>query len=469
MPKRSFIVKSIHSSRKIEELTLNESELNKTQCSYLFDLAAPKFTVDIKQEPAWTLDWYILFDDQLNDQLQYEFDIGWLELSRRVDDKLSTLIELPLQSGYEVSDEIQFDFFTSAQEQPRVGKRKHLLFFSTSLLQGPVNSPAMLSQAMEQSSYVKLTNSKSDDTIITPLYLSKNKDITELFATISNVSDKQAYVFESREPFSLKIRRNNKWSIKFIYKQASGPGDCDFNEANLCGYELNPFVNDRTMYENLASARMHNSLSTIVHMARANERIAEVASNRLHKKLNDFYLSIRRSSNALAESILYSPLIENRSAKTKFNSKIYSLSFDYLLDDKWKSFVSLIVLNNRTSIAQPIGSKFAHKSIDVNKYSYLLSSSQSSRLRPKLNWHRVDNMPLHSCDSFRFGFSIKYANMSGNIELEQLGIDNIQIDYDKEASECEDKSVCNGNGQCFNVDARQICCCEPGFEVENCE
>ena len=170
-------------------------------------------------------------------------------------------------------------------------------------------------------------------------------------------------------------------------------------------------------------------------------------------KAKDYYMSIMKSSQS--GGYIYSPLISIQSkdgdSRAKFNQKIYTLSFSYMIHNSSENKVSLVLLTNRSDVRVSIIRKqalaeFSAKSLEFDKDvtqlsfktecpSYTMGSMLNSFVltnkekKPKTAlipsefspvslgssdsegskrvWYRATKK-IFSCFDFRFGFKFNF-------------------------------------------------------------
>jgi hypothetical protein len=443
----------------------------------------------------WKVTWYLKFD---NSSATQDFEINWKFIKNKiVDEKKASTFEFPPHRGFDISAEereiLTFDFKSSNLN------RKYMLSFVS-------DSPTINSK----SSYIKfdLKNGK-------PEFQVPNSYLNDLNNPLPFLIDSKS----SR----MKIKRTNKFSLQIDYSLDSQMGDCDF-DASFCNY-----VSD--LEQPINELNQNNLL--ITHKP----KYASLNTNEYDvlNKAKDYYLSVLKSNEKNGGSI-YSPLIglqktttkETAADPLKFNQKIYTLSFSYMIHNSSDNKISLVLLTNRSDakvsiIQKKVLAEYSQKSLEFDKHvslidfkndcptftigsmlnSFILtnkekkdkttlipsafspatltssennngsSSSSSSRV-----WYRVTKR-LFSCFDFRFGFNFNFTEHEQHAEegaartvslnsASSIGIDDVELNYESHVGEC-DKEICGSNGKCFKFDDKPLCCCNPGFEGETCE
>ena len=429
--------------------------------------------------------WYLKFD---NSSSVHDFEINWKFIKNKlVDEKKAANLEFPPLRGFDISMEeretLAFDFSSSNLN------RKYMLSF-TSDSQIINNKIGFIK--------VDLRNGKPE------FQLSNNY-----------LKEASPFVLDSKNS-RIKIKRTNKFSLQIDYTLNSQAGDCDF-DSSFCNYisDIEQPINELNQNNLLITHKpKYQSLNT-------NEY--DVLN-----KARDYYLSVLKSNEKNGGSI-YSPLINLQKSITKendtikFNQKIYTLSFSYMVHNNSNNKISLMLKANRSDAKVSIEhneilAEYSRKSLEFDKdvslidfknecpsytvgsmlNSFVLTNKEKkdkSALIPSAFspvtltssendgsssrvWYRVTKR-LFSCFDFRFGFKFNFTEPDHHVDdgatrtvslnsASSIGLDDIELNYESHAGECE-KEICGANGKCFKFDDKPVCCCNPGFHGETCE
>lgn len=178
-------------------VALNSTEFTLNNCSFLFDLNEPQ----IFPKSDWYVQWFLKFKDSfdLND-----FEIHWSFINNQLtNEKKAQTIELPLQYGFNINDELNFDFTSTYP------KRSYLIKLASAENRLGV---------FNDRSYVK----------------SKATGQPDLFLPILSRNYKSTHEL-TRFTGALTVSRNTDWSMSIEFTLTLNIGDCDFDES-LCGY-----------------------------------------------------------------------------------------------------------------------------------------------------------------------------------------------------------------------------------------
>ena len=198
-------------------LSLNKEEFKSRKCSFLFDISEPETLT----KSDWYVDWFFQFNSSF---ALYDFELSWEFIKNQMTNEMKmSRIELPLQHGFNMSEELEFEFLTTRPE------RKYALRFQADLINSTTNTTS------ESKSYIR----------------SKVYGLQEL--TIPLMS---AHFSRSQHPLrgfngTLFIKRNSEWSVIIDYSLEVNSGDCDF-DTSFCGYssKLNSTQNGALVSEN---------------------------------------------------------------------------------------------------------------------------------------------------------------------------------------------------------------------------
>jgi hypothetical protein len=481
-PKYSLIEKAKMNEKRLQPITVNDEEFKK-DCSYLFDLSEPVILqANSSSNSDWKAIWFIKFDNSSSIQ---DFEINWKFLKNKfIDEKKPSTLTFPAQIGFGLSSKENrdsLDFYFQSTNQ----NRKYALNFNC-------DSSTPISNS-KQTDYVKvdLMNGKSE--FYVPNGYLNLKESTTSFALESRTS-------------ILKMKRTNKFSLEVTYKLDSQLGDCDF-DFSFCNYTVDPELVELNQEDLLITHKpKYNSLNT-------NEY--DVLT-----KAKDYFLSVLKSNDNKNGGYLYSPMIKlHKKNGLKFNQKIFKLSFSYMVHNHSDNRISLVLMTNRSDVKVPVVrndilAEYSGKSLDFDKSvspvtlrddcpiytkgsmlnTFVLTHTEKksktniipSQFSPVTltsrndmtegstrTWFRV-NKSIYSCFDFRFGFRFNFSETAHSTESVNLnsaspiGLDDVELNEESSVSEC-DKEICGQNGKCFKFEESSVCCCNPGYEGEQCE
>lgn len=232
-------------NRVSKVLTLNKEEVISNNCTFLFDISEPETLT----KSDWYVDWFLKFNSSFH---PYDFELSWKFIKNQMINEIKeSKVELPVQYGFNVSEELEFEFLTTRPE------RKYTLRFQADLSNSSTNATS------ESNSYIR----------------SKVYGLQELIIPL-----KSTHFSRSQHPLrgfngTLFIKRNREWSVVIDYSLEVNSGDCDFDNS-FCGYsDRVDYVKDETPFLNTTE---------IVHLPKAKSLNSYLNS----EQNNDFYLGI---------------------------------------------------------------------------------------------------------------------------------------------------------------------------------
>jgi hypothetical protein len=479
-------------------LELDAEDMGKT-CSYSFDLNEPQLgaaqsNADLPRE--WYVNWYINFNSSVD---EHDFELSWAFIPNKFVDLASGVIQLPRTHGFAVSDssrrdansienlgELEFTF-----ESTHIN-RNYRVFFEVN-----GDQPTAATEGIQNTE--KFLNRK----YLT--YLNKRISKYELINT-NIFNDSNQFKLDEIGANSIRVRRNEKYSIKLSYKLDQSLGDCDFDTGSMCGFVANSFP----VESDSAFSLPHTDSLLITHAPKY--PFLSTGDREVSRKASDFYLAVSRAAGKSdRQSILYTPLIQaqpnqsNLDSWNAYNQKIFSISFKYSIGSMADS-IELILLQNRSDVKY-VTRNFATHPIHMfssnsangegNKHVFRIpgpveKSCEGVRNQEQFaewsskrqgdassedeeNWFEVRKMSFFSCFDFRVGFSFERAANQDTTSNDasvitttsrgQFGLDDVQLNVEETLLGLCKENVCMNNGRCFQFNGEDICCCPPGFEV----
>ena len=401
------------------------TEFTSNNCSFLFDLSEPH----IFPKSDWYVKWFLQFKSSydLND-----FEIHWSFIKNKlIDEKKSKTIKLPLQYGFDIDEELDFDFSSTNPKR----------FYRVKLMSSE-NENGIL----KDKGYVKSKATGQADLVLPILSkkYKKNKHVLKGFTG------------------AVVINRSSEWSMLIEYRLKLNIGDCDFDES-LCGYTNQLEKNGTNVFDFTKSYE-------ILHMPK--HESLDAFSPMTNGK--NFYMGIKKNnSNNLA--VMYSPLIRIQKKRNvdriqdSINNKLVFISFSYLQQSQTDK-LELSIVSQRTDVKEALLSTSPSdfiREINSEKYPENEQIDSSECLESKDVWKRVEKMPVFSCYDFHLEFNFLHGSESSNNTL--MGIDNVEINHDDtDLKSCNELGKCNNNGQCYKFNDEPICCCYPGFIGSDC-
>lgn len=222
-------------------LLLNSVQFNTHNCSYSFDISEPQ----VVNRVDWTIEWFLRFDSSFS---VYDFEITWEFIRNQIiNEKKEGAVELPLQYGFNISEELEFAFL-SPHSQRKYTLNLQTLYNNTDVLE-------------EQQSYIR----------------SRILGLQELRIPLLSKSFTKSEHNLTRFNGTLFIKRNAGWSLRIGYELLMNSGDCDFDES-FCGYSNREFKESESPF-------VTEGDSQIFHMPKYS--VVNSFSNEADKK--DFY------------------------------------------------------------------------------------------------------------------------------------------------------------------------------------
>ena len=411
MPNYSLISKASEdkSFKRITKLIrLDKNDFVANKCSYLFDLSEP----ETAEKSAWHADWFIRLDNSYD---QHDFELSWQFVKSLIlDEKKASIVEFPLQYGFDVSEELKLNFVSTNPQH------KYSLEFAASLSkQEQVEHTQSVDFA--EKTFVKLVHDKQERVL--PL-------LSSAFSTTKNFSYDLI-----KSNYTLKIKRNKDWELSIKYKLESNAGDCDFDNS-LCGYTVNEEGQGKTV--------------DVLHLPK------HATFNAYEEKQGeqDFYLGVRTVSSEPSVISLRSPLIHVQNKKVvhewnegDFNNRTYALSFSYMMNADSADLIELNLISNRSDVRRSLAHVNKNSVRQVHEFSSLKSNlaeettlnnldecplRMSSSMNNSLVWKRVENIQIFSCFDFNIEFKVKFDRTNKDLTtLPNVGFDQIQINSEE--------------------------------------
>lgn len=418
-------------------LTLNKKEFISNKCTFLFDISEPETLT----KSDWYVEWFLKFNSSF---APYDFELSWEFIKNQMTNEIKeSRIELPVQYGFNMSEELEFEFLTTRSE------RKYTLRFQADLTNSSTNATS------ESKSYIR----------------SKVYGLQELIIPLMST-----HFSRSQHPLrgfngTLFIKRNREWSVVIDYSLEVNSGDCDFDNS-FCGYsDRVDFVQDETPFLNT---------NEIVHLPKSKSLNSY---RRSANNNNDFYLgtSNQNAMNTARNVTIYSPLIRVQDEKTvdkvqgSINSRLLTISFNYMYQKDSDRF-SLAMRSERLDVRSTLVNLTTTQTLVKSDIGADFSASKQLNMFEVNNcdvdmstWRRVERLPIFSCVDFRFEFVFEHDAANSSSQQTLMGLDNIEVNYENnDLKKCNEMERCSNNGECYNFNDVETCCCFPGFSGDDC-
>lgn len=408
-------------------LELDSAQFNFYNCSYMFDISEP----EVLTKSDWFAEWYLKFESPFD---QYDFELNWKFIANQIiDDKKKSTIDLPLQFGFDISEELEFEFLATQS------RRKYSIEFLT---------------------VQNVTKESTDKSYIRSKIYGLQEMIIPLLSTSFSQSNHALKKFNG----TLFIKRYNDWFISITYDLESNSGDCDFDDS-FCEYSYQDHKNNEKSFKLIDN-------NEFLHLPKYRKFNPYLQAS----EEADFYIGVKKD---IVNKTMYSPLIRVQDYRDvdkyegSINSKLITLSFSYMYENN-DDFLGLIMKSERSDVKSTLMElTSSRKTIYSTKASEFPKSKKIERSifercesNPLRIWKRVDSIPIFSCVDFRLEFVFSHGK-SNTSNL--MGLDDIEINYgNNDLTKCDEMQKCSNNGECYNFNNQETCCCFPGFIGDDC-